>query len=130
MAKTFAEDETQLAQIRNEGQRKAWLALRLRERCLQAEARSQPSVQRLVRGENGSEEPEDILGIEAYILAEHFHCLREPVRTALALFYLDLFPVNEIARLLRIELPELGSLLSEGRSRLRQSLADHLPHPA
>lgn len=130
IAKTFAEDETQLAQIRDEAQRKAWLAMRLRDRCLQAEVRTHPSVQRLIRGENGEEQPEDILGIEAYILAEHFHCLPEPVRTALALFYLDLFPACEIARLLKLEVRELGNLLSDGRSKLRHSLAHSHPHTA
>jgi DNA-directed RNA polymerase specialized sigma24 family protein len=65
---------------------------------------------------------QEVLEIEAYIVAQRFRQLPEPERSALALFYLDLFPPPEIAQLLRVDLEELGEILSRGRSELRRLL--------
>jgi DNA-directed RNA polymerase specialized sigma24 family protein len=43
-------------------------------------------------------------------------------RSALALFYLDLFTPEEIAQLLKMKLEELGATLAEARTRLQESL--------
>ena len=123
VAETISEGEVQLDQIRTEANRQAWLAQRIRERCLKNNADNPaPVVPRLLRIEPQPGAPPEVLGIEAYILAEHFHCLPEPGRSALALFYLDLFSPEEIAKLLKMSLEELGAVLAETRAALQGSL--------
>ena len=123
IAETLSEVEMQLDQIRTEANRQAWLAQRIRERCLKNNADNPaPVVPRLLRTEPAPGAPPEVLGIEAYILAEHFHCLPEPGRSALALFYLDLFSPEEIAKLLKMSLEELGAALAEARAALQGSL--------
>ena len=124
MAETLAEVEAQLDQIRTEANRQAWLAQRIRERCLKNNLENPlPIVPRLLRVEQPAGAPPEVLGIEAFILAEHFHCMAEPGRSALALFYLDLFTPEEIAKLVKMTLEELGATLAEARVALRNSLA-------
>lgn len=121
MAETLAEVESQLEGFRHQGNRQAWLALRIRERCLKnVPSDAESPAPRLVREESG--ELGQLLGIEAYILARHFHGLAEPGRSALALFYLDLFTPVEIARLLKMHLEELGVTLAGARAALAASL--------
>lgn len=123
MAETLAEVETQLDQIRTEANRQAWLALRIRERCLKNNLENPvPVVPRLLRVEPMAGAVPEVLGIEAYILAEHFHCMAEPGRSALALFYLDLFSPKEIGKLVKMNLEELGATLTEARKTLQNSL--------
>ncbi len=123
MAETLAEVEAQLAQIRSEANRQAWLARRIRERCLKNNLDNPtPVVPRLLRVEGPVGAVPEVLGIEAYILAEHFHCLTEPGRSALGLFYLELFKPEEIAKLLQMSLEELGAVLTDARAALRGSL--------
>ena len=123
MVETLAEVEAQLDQIRTEANRQAWLALRIRERCLKNNLDNPaPVVPRLLRTEPMAGAVPEVLGIEAYILAEHFHCLNEPSRSALALFYLDLFTPEEIAKLLKMNLEELGATLAGARTALQGSL--------
>src|SRR5205807_541178 len=88
MAETLAEVEAQLSQFRNETSRQAWLATQIRERCLKNNATAPPAAPRLVRDETDTGEKPAILKIEAFLLAQHFHMLPEPERSALALFYL------------------------------------------
>ena len=124
MAETLAEVEAQLDQIRTEANRQAWLAQRIRERCLKNNLEnSVPVVPRLLRVEQPAGTVPEVLGIEAFILAEHFHCMAEPGRSALALFYLDLFTPEEIAKLVRMSLEELGATLAEARAALQNSLS-------
>ena len=123
MAETLAEVEAQLDQIRTEANRQAWLARRIRERCLKNNlANPVPVVPRLLRLEPAAGGVPEVLGIEAYILAEHFHCMLEPGRSTLALFYLDLFTPEEIGKLVNMNLEELGATLSEARAALQNSL--------
>ena len=123
IAETLSDVEVQFDQMRNEANRQSWLALRIRERCLKNNAENPaPIVPRLLRTEPAPGAPPEVLGIEAYILAEHFHCLPEPGRSALALFYLDLFTPEEIAKLLKMSLAELGGALAETRAALQGSL--------
>ena len=124
MAETLAEVEAQLDQIRTEANRQAWLAARIRERCLKNNLENPvPVVPRLLRVEQPAGAVLEVLGIEAFILAEHFHCMAEPGRSALALFYLDLFTPEEIAKLVKMNLEELGATLAEARVALRNSLS-------
>ena len=124
MAETLAEVEAQLDQIRTEANRQAWLAQRIRERCLQNNLENPaPVVPRLLRVEPKAGEVPEVLGIEAYILAEHFHCMTEPGRSALALFYLDLFTPEAIGKLVKMNLEELGATLAEARMALQTSLS-------
>jgi len=131
MAETLAEVEKQLDQIRTEANRQAWLARRIRERCLKNNLENPvPVVPRLLRLEPAPGEIPEVLGIEAYILAEHFHCLVEPGRSALALFYLDLFSPEEIGMLLDMNLEELGETLAGARAALQNSLRGATGQPS
>lgn len=123
MAETLAEVEAQVGELRNQTNRQAWLALRIRERSLRNNAENpRPEVPRLLRGTPAGDGHFEVLDIEAYILAQHFHCLPEPERSALALFYLDLFSVQEIARLLELGLEDLSQTLARARTLLQDSL--------
>jgi DNA-directed RNA polymerase specialized sigma24 family protein len=122
MVETIAEAEAQLDEFRNDANRQAWLAQRLRQRCLKNSGETPPPAPRLLRIEPEPGVRPEVLGIEAFILAEHFHGLPEPGRSALALFYLDLFTPEEIAELLKMTLEELGATLTEARTRLQESL--------
>lgn len=123
MAGTLAEVETHLDQIRTEANRQAWLAQRIRDRCLKNNLENPgPTVPRLLRLEPAPGAVPEVLDIEAYILAEHFHCLAEPGRSALALFYLDFFTPEEIGKLLKMTLEELGATLAGARAGLQSSL--------
>ncbi len=120
ITETLAETGGRLEEIRTETNRQAWLAQRLRERCLKANAT--PSTL-------ASPEP-DGAGIEAEMMARHFHRLPEPGRSALALFYLELFAPEEIAQLLKMTLEELGATLAETRARLQEALRNAKPPTA
>lgn len=56
---------------------------------------------------------------EKISVAGQFHTLPEPGRSALALFYLDIFPSHEIAAMLHMSLEEFSAILVETRERLR-----------
>jgi DNA-directed RNA polymerase specialized sigma24 family protein len=122
MAETLAEVETQLAQFRNETSRQAWLATHIRERCLKNNADTPPAAPRLLRDDSETGEKPEILKIEAFLLAQRFHMLPEPERSALALFYLDFFSPEEIAQLLKMDVELLSDTLAAARQLLQQSL--------
>ena len=118
IAETLVEFEAEYGDSRRETNRKVWLATRLRKRCLHNHADAgELTPPRLLREEGGK-----ILEIEAFILAQHFHQLPEPERSALALFYIDLFTPEELEQLVQVDAEKLGELLSRGRSLLRNSL--------
>lgn len=121
MAETLAEVEPQLAQFRSETSRQAWMVARIRERCLRNHGDAAPGP-RLLRTEPEQGARPEILAIEAYLLAQRFHALPEPERSALALFYLDFFSVAEIAQLLKMKLEELAEVLGRARQLLGESL--------
>ena len=124
LAETLREAETKIADVRDEQRRRSWVVSRLRQSCVPT---PDPTARggeapRLVRSENGSEELPEVLPIEAYILAQRFGALPDPERSALAIFYLDLFSCEEIAQLLGMTLEQLAETLAKARSRLRASL--------
>lgn len=122
MAETLHEVEAQLSQFRNETSRQAWLVARIRERCLKNNESAAPAAPRLVRDDTDTAEKPTVLKIEAFLLAQRFHLLPEPERSALALFYLDFFTVEEIAGLLKMEVEGLSDTLAAARQLLQQSL--------
>ncbi len=122
MAETLAEVETQLSQFRNETSRQAWLVAHIRERCLKNNASAPPAAPRLLRDDSDTGEKPAVLKIEAFLLAQRFHMLPEPERSALALFYLEFFTVEEIAQLLKMDVELLSETLGAARQLLQQSL--------
>jgi DNA-directed RNA polymerase specialized sigma24 family protein len=116
MADTLRDVEAQLGELRHEASRHAWLATRIRQRCLRENSGGGAPAPRLLR----EDESEGLLKIEAYIVAQHVSTLPEPERTAIALFYLDVFSAEEIAKLLKVSPDDLAALLG----RARQLLAD------
>ena len=125
MADTLAEVATQIGQVRNERARQASLVQCIRERCLKNNDSAPPAAPRLVRADTTTDEKPRVLKIEAFLLAQRFHALPEPERSALALFYLDFFTVEEIAELLKMNLETLADTLGTARALLAESL-----HPA
>lgn len=121
MAETLSAVERQLDDLRDDKHRHAWLATHIRQRCLenQRAANGIAPTPRLVRA-GGEGEP--LLEIEAFILARRFATLPEPERSALGLFYIDLFTPEETASLLKMSLEELGLLLDRARLLLRSAL--------
>jgi DNA-directed RNA polymerase specialized sigma24 family protein len=124
MAEVMAEVEGQLSQFRNETSRRAWLATHIRERCLKNNASTPPAAPRLVRDDTETGDHPAVLKIEAFLLAQRFHMLPEPERSALALFYLEFFTVEEIAGLLKMDTTLLSDTLGAARQLLQQSLRD------
>jgi DNA-directed RNA polymerase specialized sigma24 family protein len=122
MADTLAEVEGQLSQFRNETSRRAWMAAHIRDRCLKNNAAATPAAPRLVRDDTETGERPAVLKIEAFLLAQRFHMLPEPERSALALFYLEFFTVEEIAELLKMDTHLLSDTLGAARQLLQQSL--------
>jgi DNA-directed RNA polymerase specialized sigma24 family protein len=129
LAAAFGEAGEHLCQMRSEGQRRVCLAMHIRQYCLAHEEAVESKAPRLLREPSGEGVPE-VLKIEAYILAQRFRRLPEPGRSALALFYLDLFEVGEIAALLQMRLEELGAALGRARGQLQEALrAAPAPEP-
>ena len=122
MAETLHEAEGQLAELRKLASRQAWLVQRIRERCLRENAVNENEVPRLLRAPADAGERREILTIEAFIVAQRFSTLPEPERSALALFYLDLFEPAEIARLLKLPIEELAATLGRGRAQLSEAM--------
>lgn len=122
MAETLTEVEAQLSQFRNETSRQAWLATHIRERCLENNKSVPPTAPRLLRDDSESGTSPEVLQIEAFLLAQRFHTLPEPERSALALFYLDLFTAEEIAELLKMDIHVLSDTLGAARDLLRKAL--------
>ena len=118
MAETLRDVEAQLAELRQEGSRVAWLASRIRQRCLRENAGGGQPAPRLLR----ESEADGILRIEAFIVAQHISTLPEPERSALALFYTELFTAEEIAKVLKVNVDELASLLARARQILAEAM--------
>ena len=124
MADTLTEVESQLSQFRNETSRQAWLATHIRERCLENNKSAPPTAPRLLREDVEAGAQPEVLEIEAFLVAQRFHLLPEPERSALALFYLDLFSAEEIAELLKMDIEGLSDILGAARDLLRKSLGE------
>jgi DNA-directed RNA polymerase specialized sigma24 family protein len=124
LATCLADLDANLDQFRTQDRRRCWMVRRMRQQCLAqgASAEALPAVPRLLREDRPSEVPPEVLGIEAYILAQRFHHLPEPERSALALLYLNLFDVPTIATVLGMSMEELAQVLERARMRLQESL--------
>ena len=121
VADTLLEAESQLAQLRRPYSRHAWLAKRIRERCLkQKGASATPPLPPLA--DSGLTASLAAPDIDAVSLARCFETLPEPGRTALALFYLDFFTIEEIAQFLKMDAGTLSQTLGDARGLLDQAL--------
>jgi DNA-directed RNA polymerase specialized sigma24 family protein len=121
MAETLVEAETEITQLRNEKSRRAWYAARIRERCMAGGEATEPAP-RLLREGEAMAGPVEVLEIEAWLVAQRFQQLPEPERTALALFYLDSFTNEDIAKLLKLHEDELADTLGRARTMLQEQL--------
>jgi DNA-directed RNA polymerase specialized sigma24 family protein len=124
LATCLADAEAHIDELRGAERRRWWMARRMRQQCLAkgAEMDPLPAAPRLIREVAPDDSSIEVLKIEAYIVAQRFHQLPEPERSALALFYLDLFAVEEIAELLGLTLEELASVLTSARALLKSGL--------
>lgn len=122
MAETLHEVEAKLDELRHESHRHTWLATQIRQRCLRDNAGNMEAIPRLLRENPSKAETGEVLEIEAFIVAQRFSTLQEPERSALALFYLDLFTPEEIANILKMELEELSELLAHARQLLNTAM--------
>ena len=102
---TLTECASQIEQIRNEKNRMVFVVRKLHERCAKAD------------GKTADESPGD----ETSPFVRRFSAMSEPERSAIALFYLDLFPAREIASLLGMSFDDLSDVLENGREELRRS---------
>lgn len=118
MADALTQAEEKLAQMRNETSRRAWFVTHIRERCLGDEATA-PAAPRLLREDEEEVRPVEVLEIEAYLMAQRFAQLPEPERSALALFYLDSFSNEDIAKLLKLDPHDLADTLGRARTQLQ-----------
>jgi DNA-directed RNA polymerase specialized sigma24 family protein len=122
MAETLHEVEGRLGELRHDSHRHTWLATHIRQRCLRDNSGNMQEIPRLLRDELSEKESGEVLEIEAFIVAQRFSTLQEPERSALALFYLDLFTSEEIAKVLKMELEELSEILARGRGLLDNAM--------
>ena len=132
LATCLTDVEANIDQLRSPERRRCWMARRMRQHCLTqgAETDPIPAAPRLIREEESLEADPEVLKIEAYILAQRFHQLPEPERSALAFFYLDLFDTEEIAELLGVTLEELADLLARARPMLKEGMRAAKSNPA
>jgi DNA-directed RNA polymerase specialized sigma24 family protein len=122
MTETITEMEPKLAQVRNETSRVAKLVTRLRDRCLKNQGDGSMTP-RLLRTDEARDETPEVLRIEAFLVAQRFHALPEPERSALALFYLEFFTIEQIAELLKMDAWKLPDTIGRARKLLQESLA-------
>lgn len=122
LAETLAAAETHLDQVRSETGRQAWLVQAIRERCLKNNESPPPVAPRLLRTDEPAGAAPGVLQIEAFLLAQRFHGLPEPERSALAMFYLDFFTIAQIAELLKMDLETLADTLTAARALLGRAL--------
>lgn len=104
LSEVLARFGSQIDQLRSSKQRSAFLVRKLRE---------QPFTPK--------PEPSDALGEESKELrelGERFSALAEPTRSALALFYCELFTPTEAADLLKMSLEQYAEALALGRTML------------
>ncbi len=108
LVSTLARCSSQVEQIRNEKNRLVFLVRKLRESCLKTSGSEKAAGDGCGSGDG-----------EAF--GRGFSTMPEPERSALALFYLDLFPVREIASLLGLSFDDFSDALERGREFLRRS---------
>jgi hypothetical protein len=106
VAETLSDSDAQLGEIRSVTQREACFASRVRQRCLRDFTPG---------GEDAAED-------EGTALARKFATLQEPERSALALFYLDLFSTEEISSVLKMKPEDLADTLTRARAFLAEAM--------
>lgn len=102
LLQTCTELAPRIEEIRTEKSQRAFFVRQLRERSLTS-------------GET------DLNGSDAPPVARAVAAMPEPMRSAVALFFLKIFPVAEIASILGVPIEELGDLLAAGRTRLTEA---------
>lgn len=107
----------QIEQIRNEKNRIVFVVRQLRERCLKNAGGGKPAEASTETPGNGGPREE----ADGASFARPFSTMPEPERSALAIFYLDLFPAREIASLLGMSFDDLSEALEGGREFLRRA---------
>jgi len=117
---TLVDGGDRLEEIRDPVHRSVWLASRLRQGALRY-GPLEPVQPRLLREGEGAA---GVLQIEAYILVRRFQMLPEPERMALALFYLQMFSMEQIAELLEMTLEKLARTLESARLALKAAVED------
>lgn len=118
LLKTLRDGAGQVEQFRNQGHCSAWIVATLRERCNQSAESGSPTI--------SSEAANNEVGR----FATSFSQLEEPGRSALALFYTDLFSPNEIANLLHLKHDELAEYLAKARESLNGAAFSEKTFPA
>jgi RNA polymerase sigma-70 factor (ECF subfamily) len=122
ITETMQDGAARLSELRHESHRRSWLATKIRQRCLlHAPGANPQEVPQLIHHAGQSSEGAPRVETEASILAQRFSALPEPERSALALFYLDLFTPEEIADLLSMDPDELGLYLTRARKHLAEA---------
>lgn len=110
--------ERRLEDIRDVMHRAAWLASRIRQRCLETEAL--PGAAPVISPAEDGPAFEIPAGADPVIRG--FQALPELERSALGLFYLELFTPEQIAQILGIKLEELAEVLRSARIQLQSAL--------
>lgn len=125
LAETLHQGEAKLTEMRHKSARQAWLIQSLRDRCAREHGTNeQPATRTTDSGGEASAR----FNLEALTVAQRFSTLPEPQRSTLALFYLELFDAQEIARLLKVEVEDLARTLAEARALLRNALQATATH--
>lgn len=131
LAAALGEMQSHHGELRSTASRHSWLVTRIRQECKRvnppgAEPGAVPGLIRMA--EDGSSQVAPLLAIEAYLFARRFSGLAEPGRSALALFYLDLFPAAEIPGLLNMSWDRFCEVLTNARAGLRAGIQQMRTH--
>jgi len=127
LARAQTSADANLGQLRNEDQRHVWLARRIREACRGAASPALPAEAPPV-AEAGPHPVGEIPSIGDHSIPRMFCRLPERERTALALFYLTLFELGQIAEVLEMSLEATAAIIGNGRELLKELEA--APSPA
>lgn len=121
LLETLRDGSAQVEQFRNQRHCCAWIVATLRERCNQSSESAESASPTI-----SSEAANDEVGR----FATAFSRLEEPGRSALGLFYTDLFSPNEIANLLHLKHDELAEWLAKARESLSDTAFSEKSFPA
>lgn len=122
LAATLAEADAHVGQVRRASDRQAWVVQRIRERCLKMDESAPLAAPQLPPTDPPADGQPLLLKSGSSLLARRFHTLPEPERSALALFYLDLISVGEIAEVLKMNVETLAETLAAARRLLGHAL--------
>ena len=114
LAGAVGEMPDELMQLRGEKNRTVWLLRKIRELASSPVSTSQNPE---------SEMENEVSDLPSSSLPARIAALAEPERSALALFYLDLLELEEIAKLFKISVEELSERLGSARKHLQEAQA-------